>query len=230
MNICVVGATKGLGYYLVKKILTEGGHKVFAVALTASEQLSKLLEEYPNDLTVTYGDVTDESFVSSASALCKEALGSIDSLCNVAGVLLQDDRESSLLTCKMDTLRTTFEVNTLAPVCVIQQFYPIMNDGGTMFTVTSEGTSIKHVGAGFTCYAMSKTIANVISGIMSKTVSNVDFYSVHPGRMNTDMGKLTAQIEPDESADGFYALMTGAVELSRDVWYIDYKGKDMFAE
>ena len=47
--------------------------------------------------------------------------------------------------------------------------------------------------------------------------------------MNTDMGRTTAQIEPEESAVGFCRLMTGETPVSRDRWYIDYTGAEMKA-
>jgi len=54
-------------------------------------------------------------------------------------------------------------------------------------------------------------------------------YAVHPGRMNTVMGKDTAQIEPKESAAGILAIMMGKVQpkLSNGVWFIDYRGEPM---
>lgn len=47
--------------------------------------------------------------------------------------------------------------------------------------------------------------------------------------MNTDMGRTTAQIEPEESAAGFCRLMAGETPVSRENWYIDYKGETMDA-
>lgn len=79
------------------------------------------------------------------------------------------------------------------------------------------------------CYALSKTAATKVSGILNASVSDVNFYSVHPGRMNTDMEPATAQIEPEESAEGFCRLMTGKTPISRQKWYIDYMGGEMEA-
>lgn len=77
------------------------------------------------------------------------------------------------------------------------------------------------------CYGLSKTAVTKISGIYNASCEDYNFYSVHPGRMNTDMGRTTAQIEPDESAEGFKNLITGATPISRNQWYIDYLGNKM---
>ena len=43
------------------------------------------------------------------------------------------------------------------------------------------------------------------------------------------MGPTTAQIDPEESAEGFCRLMTGKTPVSRQKWYIDYMGGEMEA-
>ena len=104
-----------------------------------------------------------------------------------------------------------------------------MIDGGKVFTITSEGVGVKSCGTWVPCYGLSKTAATKVSEIFNESVSNVDFFSVHPGRMNTEMGKTTAQIEAAESAQGIYKLMSGEKETTRAEWYIDYKGEPMEA-
>ena len=96
-------------------------------------------------------------------------------------------------------------------------------------TVTSEGVGVDNCGTWVPCYGLSKTAATKISGMFNAAVEDVDFYSIHPGRMNTEMGRTTAQIEASESAEGIYALMTAKKTISRDCWYIDYNGKPMEA-
>ena len=223
MNICIVGATKGLGLSLTKKFLEEG-HTVFSIALEPSLELDNLISTFKGNLEVCFGDITNENFVKDACELCGKYLVNIDSLCNVVGVLLHGDRSNLLHNCDIDELRRTFEVNTIAPVIIVKYFYPLMKINSTMLTVTSEGIEIKSCGTWVPCYGMSKASATKISGIMNASVTNVDFYSVHPGRMNTDMGKTTAQIQPEESAEGFYSIMTGKTPISRNNWYIDYMG------
>lgn len=230
MKFVVIGATQGLGLSLVKELLS-AGHTVAAgvVDRTPPKALEDLCLSFPKKLMVFKADVTDEKEIEAGALLCKDFLREADSLCNVAGVLLKGDRTNLIHNVDVDELRKTFAVNALGPVIVGKYFYPIMKKGGSLLTVTSEGVAIKSCGTWVPCYGLSKAAATKVSGIFNASVSDVDFYSVHPGRMNTEMGKTTAQIEPEESAKGFYKLMTGETAMSRDSWYIDYNGNTMEA-
>ena len=228
MNFVVIGATKGLGLCLTRQLL-ETGHRVAAGAIVVSSELEALKAQYADRLLVLKADVTDEAQMISVAEAAEAFLGKIDALCNVAGVLLDSDRVKLLHECDIQELRRTLDVNTVGPVIVAKSFYPHLKKGAAVFTVTSEGVGIRSCGTWVPCYGLSKAAATKVSGILNASVSDVDFYSVHPGRMNTDMGRTTAQIEPEESAAGFCRLMTGETPVSRDRWYIDYTGAEMEA-
>lgn len=226
MNAVVIGAGRGLGLCLTQALLEKGAH-VAAGVRGSSARLDLLQEEYGERLTVFSCDVTDEAGMLAGAALCREALGDIHSVCNCAGVLPENDRKSPLHECDISELRETLDVNVVGAVAAIKCFYPQLSAGGRFFTITSEGVGIESCGSWVPCYALSKTSATKISGIMNASVGDVDFYSVHPGRMNTDMGRTTAQIEPEEAAAGISAMMTGETQLSRGCWYVDYRGNKM---
>lgn len=228
MNFVVIGATKGLGLCLTKQLL-EAGHRVAAGAVVISEELKALAVSYPETLCVLDADVTDEAQMTGAAEKSAAFLGEIDALCNVAGVLLDNDRVKLLHECDIGELRRSFDVNTVGPVIAAKCFFPYIKKGAKVFTVTSEGVGIRSCGTWVPCYALSKAAATKACGILNVSAADVDFYAVHPGRMNTDMGRTTAQIEPEEAAEGFCRLMTGETPVSREKWYIDYKGAEMEA-
>lgn len=228
MNFVVIGATKGLGFCLTRQLL-EAGHKVAAGAIVISPELEALKKQYAGSLLVLKADVTDEAQMIDVAQESKAFLGEIDALCNVAGVLLDGDRVKCLHECDIGELRRTLDVNTVGPVITAKSFYPHLKKGANFFTVTSESVGVKSCGTWVPCYGLSKTAATKVSGILNASVSDVNFYAVHPGRMNTDMGRTTAQIEPEESAAGFCRLMTGETPVTRSRWYIDYKGDEMEA-
>lgn len=226
MNFVVIGATQGLGLCLTEQLLN-AGHTVAAGAVVSSPALHALEARFPKTLRVFEADVTKEASMAAGAALCRDFLGEIDALCNVAGVLLPHDRVQLLHECDVEELYKTFAVNAIGPVIAAKHFYPVMKKGGAVFTVTSEGVNIKSCGTWVPCYGLSKAAATKACGILNASVSDVDFYAVHPGRMNTEMGRTTAQIEPEESARGFCRLMTGETPISRAEWYIDYNGAPM---
>ncbi|MCL2810373.1 MAG: SDR family NAD(P)-dependent oxidoreductase [Clostridia bacterium] len=229
MRVIVIGATQGLGFELARVFLANG-HTVAAGILERETPpaLAALQKEHGERLLVFPADVRNEKEIAAGAKVCEAFLGKADALINVAGVLLPVDRVCPLHECDIAELRATFEVNTIGAIIVVKYFYPVMARGGALITVTSEGVGVKHAGDWVPCYALSKTAATKIAGIMNVTVSDVGFYAVHPGRMNTEMGRTTAQIEPQESALGLYRLLTEK-SLSRTEWYINYKGEPMEA-
>ena len=230
MNIVIIGATQGLGLELAKKFLA-GGPAVAAgvVERSTPPALGELQEKHGGKLMIFQADVTNEDEIQKGAELCSGFFGNADALCNVAGVLLPGDRVNLIPNCDIAELRKTIEVNTIGAVIVAKYFYPVMKKGGKLLTVTSENTGVKSCGTWVPCYALSKTAATKIPGLFNRAVEDVDFYAVHPGRMKSEMGRTTAQIEPQESAEGFYRLITGQTPISRSEWYINYKGEPMNA-
>ena len=230
MNVVVIGAAQGLGLELTRKILAEG-HRVAAGVLERETPpaLCKLSERYGDSLMVFQADVTDEDEIVRGARSCVGFLGEIDALCNTAGVLLPGDRVNKIHEYNAAELRKTFDVNVFGAMIVAKAYYPVMKRGGMLLTVTSEGVGIFNCGAWIPCYGLSKTAATKVSGMFNAAVDDVDFYSIHPGRMNTEMGRATAQIEASESAEGIYRIMVGQTPVSRELWYLDYNGRPMEA-
>lgn len=226
MKFVVMGASRGLGLCLTRDLLRDG-HQVAAGTTTRNDALDALKKAFPSQLLIFDGDVTDEAQVAAGAQQCHAFLGTIDALCHNAGVLLPSDRTTLLHQADIKDLRRTLDVNTVGPVVVVKHFYPILREGAKVFIITSEGTGLKQCGTWVPAYGLSKMAATKVSGILNASVKDRDFYSVHPGRMNTDMGRTTAQIEPDEASRGLVGLMTGEIEVHRENWYIDYMGKPM---
>lgn len=226
MKFVVIGASRGLGLCLTRDLLQEG-HQVAAGTTTRNDALDALKKAFPSKLLIFDGDVTDEEQIAEGARQCQAFLGSIDALCHNAGVLLPSDRTTLLHQADIADLRRTLDVNTVGPVVVVKHFYPFLKEGANVFIITSEGTGLKQCGSWVPAYGLSKMAATKVSGILNASVNDRDFYSVHPGRMNTDMGRTTAQIEPDDASHGIVGLMTGEIEVNRENWYIDYMGRPM---
>lgn len=228
MNAIIIGATQGLGFCLTKRLL-EGGHRVAAGTLENEPPaaLSALKRDFAKSLSIFPCDVVRDAQIMDGAAHCLDFFGQADSLCNVAGVILKGDRDKLLTECDPDELRKTFSVNTIGAILVVRYYLHAVKKNGSFFTVTSEGVGVQSAGSWIPCYGLSKTAATKACGIFNASYKDADFYAVHPGRMNTELGRTTAQIEPEESAEGFYKLMTGETPISREKWYIDYKGIPM---
>lgn len=223
MNFVVLGASRGLGYSLTQTLLMHN-HRVVASVRAVDETLDDLKGRYPESLHITIADITDEAAMEACAVVASDYLGAIDAVCVSAGIIADSDRDHLLHESMIEDVRRTFDVNVIGPIIAAKVFTPRMKDGGSIFVATSEGVHLSSVGSWIPAYGLSKTAATKVCGVLNASVPQVNYYAVHPGRMNTDMGRTTAQIEPEESAEGFRQLMDGSLPTHRNNWYIDYMG------
>ena len=212
MKIVIVGAGRGLGHVLAQ-MLAEKGHTVVA----GLRRLDDTISEREN-LIYLQMDATDEGQIRDAVQWTKHHVGEIDAVVYVAGILLQSDRTETLLTESLDDIRKQIEVNALGLITVFRDFLPVIKKSGLFIGVTSEGGSFANEGSLFPAYGVSKTTANKIIQTLRVTVGE---------SINTDMGRTTAQIEPEEAAIGFCNILEGTTHIEKDQWFIDYRGNAM---
>lgn len=232
MKIIITGANKGLGLSLVK-VFAGNGHQVAAGAYGGDDL--KLLTDFAatasEKVTLIPMDVTDEASVQAAAQKVAAIYGQVDVLIGNAGVLMPGDRTATLRETDIGELRRSLEINTVGNVIVIKHFLPLMRAGGQgmLIFITSEAGSITGSGANFPAYSISKTAANKTVFILRATVGDqYKIYAMHPGRMNTDMGRNTAQIEPEESAEGIYRIAMGITKVDEGAnGFINYRGERM---
>lgn len=231
MNIVITGSNRGLGFELVKKFMGQG-HNVAACYYPGADYddlqaLSKIDEKR---LTLIPMDVTKEEDIVKAAKYIHENLYTVNAVISNAGILCDHDRQSNVLEMLPEDLRISLEVNLLGPAMVIRYFYPLVERSleSTFITITSEGGSILNSGSNFPAYSISKTATNKLVSVFRATVSDIRIFAMHPGRMNTVMGRTTAQIEAWESAEGIYKIVTGHTKVAIEQgWFIDYQGKSM---
>lgn len=230
MRVVVIGAGQGLGLEMVVE-LAEKGHAVVAGLRRREvpEGIARLAARHPDRVFHTACDVTNEAQLSEAAAFCARALGEADAVVNCAGILLDEDRAKALHQTDIEGLRRTLEVNVIGAAAAVKHFYPVLkkNGGAAFVTITSEGCDIRSCGAWIPAYALSKCAETKISGIMNETVKDARFYSVHPGRMRTVMGRETWNMEASETARSLVGLLERGEIHEKGTWYMDYKGMDM---
>lgn len=229
MKVLITGASRGLGMALVKKFSSEG-HMVFAAVRNRvkAEELRKLSEERKNILLFDM-DVASWPSIERCAHEIMEKTDTLDLLINNAGVLFDADRDTRLMEVDPGVLRTTLAVNVEGPILVTKAFYPLLQKSRhpRVYTITSE-SSIRGNWYGMPVYSLSKVAAGKAMGILSASVEeNWQVLAVHPGRMDTDMGRRTAQILPETAAEGIYRMADGTVRP--EGWYVNYLGEEMEA-
>ena len=227
MRVCIAGVNQGLGFVL-SKLMAERGHKVYAgYRNKMSAEVKEAAEKFDGFEPVEI-DVTSESMAEAAARHIEENGGKLDAVVVNAGILPDSDRKLQITNANINDLRAALEANSIGSAIMIKHFNRLVKDGGMFVTITSEAGSMTNIGTGFPLYSISKAAQNKLTAILAKTVSNYKVYAIHPGRMNTVMGRTTAQIEPEESAEGIYNILTGEKKIPpQNGWFIDYHGESM---
>jgi NAD(P)-dependent dehydrogenase (short-subunit alcohol dehydrogenase family) len=230
-SVFITGADKGLGLALAGRFL-ENGFRVLAGSLGSHDYLRHLAERFPDRLHVIAQDVTDMASVRRSARDVAQVTDRLDVLINNAGISL---KHAQALLPDLDLtdghLEKMMEVNAFGPLRVVQQMFPYLEKGRRkrILTVTSEAGSIAGVCRdSWFGYSMSKAAANMQCQILQRWLGPKGYkvLAIQPGWMKTDMGGPDAQVSPDETAAGLYALAM-KTWAPGDPVYMDYQGQPL---
>lgn len=205
-TVLISGANRGIGLELTKSFSTSKHWQVVACCrdLQSAKALLDVADQSDGRVEVHQLDVTnDESIVELARTLNQRC---IDVLLNNAGIM-GGDRQSAT---DMDyqAWRQTFEVNTMAPLRMVQAFLPNLrlSNAPRVLTVSSQMGALSRKRGGNYAYRSSKAAVNkVMQGLAIDLAEDGIIVSmVHPGWVKTDMGGPQADITPQESAKGIF--------------------------
>ncbi len=209
----VTGANRGIGKEVAHQ-LAALGHIVWIGSreLAAGERAaSELRASSPKlDLRVVQLAVDNETSAKTAVARVLAECGRIDILVNNAGVFLdlpnaEAEGETSIFTTALEPMRQSFEINTLAPLRLIQLVAPAMRrEGyGRIVNLSSGMGQLSEMNGGYPAYRLSKTALNAVTKIAAQELagSGILVNSVCPGWVRTDMGGKGADLPVEEGAD-----------------------------
>ena len=180
MNVVITGASRGIGYELVKLFLAEG-HNVLAIS--RSEEKLKSLEK--EGASILAFDLSEESFVPVKRAV-GSFLGSIDILINNAGAIV--NKPFSELTDR--DINYVYNVNVFSIIKLTRDLMPqfskeahtinISSVGGVQGTVKFPGLSI---------YSSSKGALTILTECLAEEFkeSSYRFNTLALGAVQTEM-------------------------------------------
>ncbi|MBL4710324.1 MAG: SDR family oxidoreductase [Flavobacteriales bacterium] len=182
MNIVVSGASRGIGYEVVKQF-AELGHSVLALARN-KEALLKL-EKEKGDISILAIDINDESLEESFSSFYQEG-DRIDVLINNAGQLIN---KPFLETLSSDFVQQ-FESNVLSIVNLSKVCIPYMGENSHVVNITSMGGfqgSSKF--SGLSAYSSSKGAVSILSECMAEELKEegIKVNALALGAVQTEM-------------------------------------------
>ena len=213
-TILVTGANRGIGLALARYFHQHG----FSVIATARKP-NEALELKTIGVETLQLDITDPA---SIAALKSDLSGRpIDILLNNAGI--KGHSATALDDLDIEQLKTTFDVNSLGALRVIQALMPNLKIGTqkTVVNMSSRMGSIADNTGGAIGYRASKAALNNFNKSLSIEFSEQGFVFVvlHPGWVRTDMTSDRATYSTDESAEALFELITGLSQSDNGRFY-----------
>jgi NAD(P)-dependent dehydrogenase (short-subunit alcohol dehydrogenase family) len=177
----VTGASRGLGLALTESLANKGWR------LVADGRDGQALENAVGDLpsvTAIPGDVADPDH-RERLAEAVQAEGRLDLLLNNASTLGATPLPR-LAELPIDTLAHILQVNTLAPLALVQSMLPLLRvSGGAVINVTSDAGVEAYEGWGG--YGSSKAALDQLSAILAAEEQGIRVWAFDPGDMQTQM-------------------------------------------
>src|SRR5688572_10230731 len=122
MNILVTGASRGIGFELVKYLSRDAANRLIAVSRN-TVALEALKKECPSNVEVFTCDLSWEDQVAAFCEKLKQPYKSIDVLINNAGSLVN----KPFIEMSLADFRKVYEVNVFGAAGLIQKLMPMLS-------------------------------------------------------------------------------------------------------
>jgi NAD(P)-dependent dehydrogenase (short-subunit alcohol dehydrogenase family) len=215
----VTGASRGLGLAITRALVADGWSVV--VDGRDGDDLMTAISDLtgPGQAVAIPGDVTDPDHRQQL-AQAAAGKGPVRLIVNNASYL-GPSPQPVLQNYPLDTLRRVYEVNTVAPLALIQVLRPLMAEaGGVIINITSDAGVEGYAGWGG--YGSSKAALEQLSRVLAAEQPQLRIYWVDPGDMNTRMQQeafpgedVSDRPPPEESVPGLLELAKGELPSGR---------------
>jgi 3-oxoacyl-[acyl-carrier protein] reductase len=192
MNIIVTGASRGIGYELVKLFAGTKGNRIIALARNANrlEQLKKECEGMGafSEVIPAACDLNNEMELDQLALKVKDQFNSLDILVNNAGAIV--NKPFSQITAA--DLQYVYNVNVFAVVGLIQRLVPQMNSDQRSHVVnigSMGGFQGSAKFAGLSAYSSSKAALASLTECLAEEFrdKNIAFNCLALGAAQTEM-------------------------------------------
>ena len=219
MQVAIVtGASRGLGLALARELAAR--HWALVLDARGRDALRTVKGELSPLTTVIAvpGDITDPAHRAELVRQA-EALGGIDAIVNNASHL-GPSPQPQLLDYPLDELRRVYEVNTIAPLALIQDARRALHDGGRIIDITSDAAVEAYDGWGG--YGSSKAALEQLTNVLAAEHPEWRVYRVDPGDMRTQMHQeafpgedISDRPPPEVAVPGLIELLEGDLPSGR---------------
>lgn len=224
-TVFITGANRGIGLSLAQLYL-DSGWQVHATTrnLANSEELVGLSDQHFS-LTLHELDVTNYKQVEQLA----KNLPAIDLLINNAGYY--GPKGYGFGNTDVEEWRKVFEINTIAPLKLVETFYPLLQQGQMkkIACISSKvGSMTENTSGGGYIYRSSKAALNSVVKSLSNDLSDQGFtvLALHPGWVRTAMGGPNALIDAEFSAAGLANVIEQSTQKNSGQ-FINYDGTEL---
>jgi len=226
-TILITGANRGIGLELTEQF-AEDGWQVLACCRNPADagQLQALTQR---DLAIEVHALDVTNYEQMASLADQLGHRPIDILLSNAGVY--GSKSSGFGEIDAAEWRTVLEVNTIAPLMLVQTFVEqVAASQQKLVAVISSkvGSIADNSSGGSYMYRSSKTAVNQVVKSLSIDLADrgISVVSLHPGWVQTDMGGPNAEIGTDESVSGLKSILQTA-GLAQSGQFIEFNGNSI---
>ena len=208
-RVVITGGGSGIGQACVLRILDEGGR---VVAADISERgLADTVAKSGDTggrLTTVVIDVGDEHSVTEGVDAALSALGGLDTLVNVAGIL----RSKHFLDTSLGDFEQVLRVNLIGTFLVTRAALPALRDGTAPAVVNFSSTSAAFAHPYMSAYAASKGGVQAMTHALAAEYARdgIRFNCVQPGSISSGMtdgtGESRQSVGPGLPEDVNYKL------------------------
>lgn len=204
-TILITGANRGIGLHMAQQYAARGDQ---VIACCRDPQKAPELSALDN-VRVEAVEVGD----SASVAALKDRLGDmpIDVVINNAGMAGPGPEQQNAQQMDFDGWAETFNINTMAPLRVLQALRPNLAKGTNpkAVTITSQMGALSLDMPVMYAYCSSKAAVNKVMKMYAMDAANdkIAVQLIHPGWVKTDMGGEQAAIEPADSAAGIIKVV-----------------------
>ncbi|HKJ94869.1 MAG TPA: SDR family NAD(P)-dependent oxidoreductase [Gammaproteobacteria bacterium] len=202
----VTGANRGLGFETSRQ-LGARGLKVIVTSRDGLEGKASADKLHSEGLDVAYQplDVLRAGSIARLHDFVADSFGRLDVLVNNAAIFPEYHGEhATVLQCETELLRENLEVNSFAPLRLIQVLLPLMrrNGYGRIVNLSTGYARFSALRETYPAYRLSKVALNALTRMIAAETAdeNILVNCVDPGWTRTRMGGDRAPATPEDSA------------------------------
>ncbi len=208
-RVLITGGGSGIGQACALRILDEGGRVVAAdISEHGLADTAAKAGDTGGRLTTIVIDVGDEDSVNAGVGEAVAALGGLDTLVNVAGIL----RSKHFLETSLADFEQVLRVNLVGTFLVTRAALPALREGTAPAVVNFSSTSAAFAHPYMSAYAASKGGVQAMTHALAAEFAKdgVRFNSVQPGSISSGMtdgtGESKQSVGPGLPEDVNYKL------------------------